>query len=95
MIILNAGVPRSGTVLVNAILRQILDTNEVSFALLNPHGPELPELIHELQTSSMDRYKVTLIHTHSWTQTPLGCYAVRRTSLALLTTATRAMSASR
>ena len=66
MILLNAGVPRSGTVLVNAILRQILDANEIPYTLANPHGPELPELIHDLQRSAMDRYRVTLVHTHSW-----------------------------
>lgn len=66
MIILNAGVPRSGTVLVNAILRRILDAGGVTCDQFNPHGPELPDLVHRLQQSAMDRHKVSLIHTHSW-----------------------------
>lgn len=66
MIVLNAGVPRSGTVLVNAVLRQILGASKIPVTQVNPHGPELPELVRSLQHSAMDRYRVTLIHTHSW-----------------------------
>lgn len=66
MIIFNAGVPRSGTVLVNAILRQIFEIRGVRIAQANPHGPALPRLLNTLQTTAQDRYKTVLIHTHSW-----------------------------
>lgn len=66
MIVLNAGVPRSGTVLVNAILRRLFEVNGVPVAQANPHGPELPRLIRQLQDSGQDRHKTVLIHTHSW-----------------------------
>ena len=66
MIILNAGVPRSGTVLVNAILREIFAEASIKIAQANPHGKQLPQLIRNLQGSASDRHKTTLIHTHSW-----------------------------
>lgn len=66
MIVFNAGVPRSGTVLVNAILRQIFETNGIRIAQANPHGQALPKLLNTLQNTAQDRYKTVLIHTHSW-----------------------------
>lgn len=66
MIIFNAGVPRSGTVLVNAILRQIFEANGIRIAQANPHGEALPRLIRTLQRTAQDRYKTVLVHTHSW-----------------------------
>ena len=66
MIIFNAGVPRSGTVLVNAILRQIFEVNGTRIAQANPHGVELPKLIRHLQQTGQDRHKTVLVHTHSW-----------------------------
>lgn len=66
MIILNAGIPRSGTVLVNAILRQILKRTGTGVTQANPHGEELPRLIHDLQRAGKDRHRAVLIHTHTW-----------------------------
>lgn len=66
MIILNAGVPRSGTVLVNAMLREIFAENGIKCAQANPHGQQLPQLIRKLQASGSDRHKTALVHTHSW-----------------------------
>ena len=66
MIVFNAGVPRSGTVLVNAILRQIFEANGIRIAQANPHGEALPRLIRTLQRTAQDRYKTVLVHTHSW-----------------------------
>ena len=66
MIVLNAGVPRSGTVLVNAILRRIFELNGIRTAQANPHDEELPRLIRTLQRTAQDRYKTVLVHTHSW-----------------------------
>ncbi|MEL6997776.1 MAG: hypothetical protein AAFP68_05890 [Pseudomonadota bacterium] len=66
MIILNAGVPRSGTVLVNAILRQLFERNGVRIGQSNPHGKQLPMLIRRLQQAGHDRHKTILVHTHTW-----------------------------
>ncbi len=66
MIILNAGVPRSGTVLVNAIVRQLCCQNGVATLQANPHGRELPALIRRLRRTGIDRHKAVLVHTHSW-----------------------------
>ena len=66
MIVLNAGVPRSGTVLVNAILRKLFEGAGLPCATSNPHGPELPGLVQHLQQSGQDRHRTVLVHTHSW-----------------------------
>jgi len=66
MIVLNAGVPRSGTVLVNAILRALFQANKIAIAQANPHGPELPNLVRRLQETGQDRHRTVLVHTHSW-----------------------------
>lgn len=66
MIILNAGIPRSGTVLVNAILRQILKTTGAFVVQGNPHGEELPQLVRDVQRAGKDKYRTVLIHLHTW-----------------------------
>lgn len=66
MIILNAGVPRSGTVLVNAILRELFKGNGIPTAQANPHGPDLPRVIRQLQRTGQDRHRTIMVHTHSW-----------------------------
>lgn len=66
MIILNMGVPRSGTVLVNAILREILKAGGIQSLQANPHGKELPALLHRVFASGQERYRTILVHTHSW-----------------------------
>lgn len=68
MIVLNAGVPRSGTVLVNAILRKLFEMARAPIQQLNPHGDELTQAIASLQRSGRDRHRTTLIHTHTWTR---------------------------
>ena len=72
MIVFNAGVPRSGTVLVNAILRQIFEINGLRVAQANPHGEALPRFIQTLQRTAQDRYKIILVHTHSWDNETAG-----------------------
>ena len=67
MIILNAGVPRSGTVLVNAIIRELLSRIVPQIRQANPHGAELTRLVQHLQSSGLDRYQTVVVHTHSWT----------------------------
>ena len=66
MIVLNAGVPRSGTVLVNAILRKLFEGAGVPVAQANLHGPELPQLVRRLRETGQDRHKTVIVHTHSW-----------------------------
>ncbi len=66
MIVLNAGVPRSGTVLVNAILRELLRDAGGAIAQANPAGPEMPGLLRHLRDTGQERHKTVLIHTHSW-----------------------------
>ena len=66
MIVLNAGVPRSGTVLVNAILRKLFEGAGVAYGQANPHGAELPKLTRHLRETGQDRHKTIIVHTHSW-----------------------------
>ncbi|MEO1493743.1 MAG: hypothetical protein AAFV19_16445 [Pseudomonadota bacterium] len=66
MIILNAGVPRSGTVLVNAILRELLRENRVPVTQANPHGPQLARVLTTLRMNGQYLHKTVLVHTHSW-----------------------------
>lgn len=66
MIILNAGVPRSGTVLVNSIIRELLRAAATGVVQTNPHGADLIKLVRHLQDTGQERYRTTLVHTHSW-----------------------------
>lgn len=66
MIILNAGVPRSGTVLVNAIVRELLIRNGISARQFDPHEQELSMLLSQLRERRRYQWQVFLIHTHSW-----------------------------
>ncbi|MEM1299839.1 MAG: sulfotransferase domain-containing protein, partial [Pseudomonadota bacterium] len=66
MIILNAGVPRSGTVLVNAIVRELLRSVAPNVVQLNPHGAELVQVVRNLQATGQHIHATYLIHTHSW-----------------------------
>lgn len=69
MIILNMGVPRSGTVLVNAIIRSALEAAGNRVLQANPHGKELPDLVRKIRASGDERYKTIVLHTHSWDAT--------------------------
>ena len=74
MLILNAGVPRSGTVLVNAMIRGLLKQAGIGVVQVNPHGRELPVTVAELKRIGHYRHRPVLVHTHSWdrdTQTML------------------------
>lgn len=66
MIIINAGVPRSGTVLVNAMIRTLLVQAGVGIAQTNPHGRQLTALVQRLKRDGQYRHKPILVHTHSW-----------------------------
>lgn len=66
MIILNAGVPRSGTVLVNAIIRELLRGLAPSIIQLNPHGAKLAEVLAQLEERGQHLYATALVHTHTW-----------------------------
>lgn len=66
MLILNAGVPRSGTVLVNAMIRALLKQANVGTLQANPHGRELTRLVGRLTLNGDHRHKAVLVHTHSW-----------------------------
>lgn len=66
MIILNAGVPRSGTVLVNAIVRELLRGVAPNITQSNPHGAELVQLVRGLQESGQHLYSTFVVHTHTW-----------------------------
>ena len=92
MIVLNAGVPRSGTVLVNAILRELFALRKVPVAQANPHGAALPQLLARLIESGTRPCWCIPI---AGMPRPHGCLPPTRTSLALPIIATRAMSASR
>ena len=75
MIVLNAGVPRSGTVLVNAIIRNLLRAGGMRVAQTNPHGPDLPRLIRHVQENQQHDDRVVLVHTHSWDAETAGLLA--------------------
>lgn len=63
MIIFNAGVPRSGTVYVNAIIRHLIGGPVVQ---ANPHGPELFPTVEQLLGEGNTRAVPAIVHTHSW-----------------------------
>ncbi len=63
MIIFNAGVPRSGTVYVNAIIRNLIGGPVVQ---ANPHGPELFPTVNQLVREAHTRAIPAIVHTHSW-----------------------------
>lgn len=66
MIILNAGVPRSGTVLVNAIVRELLRDIARGIFQYNPLGAELVRVVRILQETGQHLHRTCLIHTHTW-----------------------------
>lgn len=66
MIALNTGVPRSGTVLINAIIRGIMAHAGIRVTQANPHGAELPALIGRLMRACDEPGLLHLVHTHSW-----------------------------
>ncbi len=66
MIIMTLGIPRSGTVLVNAIVRALLARAGIPSVAANPHGPEVCALLETLQSGKTDQQVPTVIHTHSW-----------------------------
>lgn len=66
MIIFNAGVPRSGTVLVNSIVRHLLSDVTQSIAQANPTSAELLPLLQRIISKGEDKIRPCLIHTHSW-----------------------------
>lgn len=66
MIVFHAGLPRSGTVLVGAILRQLLAAEGVGVVQHNPHGPELIAVMDRLDGDGLGPRAAHLIHTHSW-----------------------------
>lgn len=66
MIVFNAGVPRSGTILVNAILRCLYEGAGLSANFANPVGRHVSFLVKTLIESGQDRRDNTLVHTHDW-----------------------------
>ena len=74
MIVLNAGVPRSGTVLVNAILRKLLEVRGMRVEQQNPHGDALAALLRRLAKDGVPDKTAVLIHTHSWDQEAARLY---------------------
>ena len=66
MIILNTGVPRSGTVLVNAIIRELLRGLAPTVLQANPHGTELLRLLRQAEEGGQMLYNTLLVHTHTW-----------------------------
>ena len=63
MIVFNAGVPRSGTIFVNAIIRHLSDDPVVQ---TNPHGSELLPTIRRLVSEGWNRSGTAIVHTHCW-----------------------------
>lgn len=63
MIVFNAGVPRSGTVYVNALVRHLIGG---PFVQANPHGPELFPTLEQLVGEDDTHAIPAIVHTHSW-----------------------------
>ncbi|MEP1538516.1 MAG: sulfotransferase domain-containing protein [Paracoccaceae bacterium] len=68
MIIINAGVPRSGTVLVNSIIRNLFQDVTPSILQENPNEDELLPLLKKIISNGEDKTRPCLIHTHSWSK---------------------------
>jgi len=66
MIVFNAGLPRSGTVLVGAIVRAMFEGEGATVTQHNPHGMELAVLLSKLLETRSEGAQVDLIHTHGW-----------------------------
>jgi hypothetical protein len=67
---LNAGVPRSGTVLVSAIVRELLARNGIRARQFDAHEQELSNLLRQLRERRRYQWQVFSIHTHSWGDRP-------------------------
>lgn len=66
MIIVNGGVPRSGTVFVNAVIRFLLNDRVTQW---NAHERELTTCLRDIRRGPGQTAAPTaLIHTHSWNQ---------------------------
>ncbi len=66
MLVLNAGIPRSGTVLVNAIVREWLRRRGIRYQQANPHGDELASTVAFVRRHWRSRWHHYILHTHSW-----------------------------
>ncbi|MGB0800103.1 MAG: hypothetical protein ACPGRD_12370, partial [Planktomarina sp.] len=74
MILLNAGLPRSGTILVNTIMRGILNAQKIPFAVHNPNHADLPKILSRITNSQSFKWQTHLIHLHTWDATSNAIY---------------------
>ena len=65
MIVFNAGIPRSGTIFVNAIIRHLVGEPIIQ---TNPHGPELYPTVLDLLERPLAPGTTAIVHTHSWNE---------------------------
>ncbi len=75
MIILNAGIPRSGTVLVNSILQQAFACRGVAVQSQNSNHVTLPDKMRSLMQSYTPDGPVQIVHLHSWDDVCVDIFA--------------------
>ena len=68
MLILNAGTPRSGTVLTKLIIEGALGVLRVRPVITNPNDDVLEQTIVKARRSAQHRYRNILVHTHHWSR---------------------------
>lgn len=66
MLIVNGGLPRSGTVLVGLILQEVFAHHKLDFLSVNLHGDSLRSFVENYGSSPRSQYVNYLIHTHTW-----------------------------
>lgn len=82
MLIINGGIPRSGTVLVGNLIRLMLESRGIRWARYNPQEPRhMPDFLKTVQTAPAQ--PVLIIHTHLINQDILNAIAVRDDAILL------------
>ena len=64
-LVLNLGVPRSGTVLIGAIIREVIARSGGRTEIANPHGTEVADAIRAA-LAAPQAGSTCILHTHSW-----------------------------
>lgn len=66
MIVLNAGMPRSGTVLVNSIIRNLFSQSGIHHRSVNLNADQIAPHMRKYMARGLHRWRVLIIHMHGW-----------------------------
>jgi len=66
MIVLNYGLPRSGTLWTNAIIRAILDHHGIAYRNAAPNARSLLPTVSQFVGQGLHRWQVLVLLTHDW-----------------------------